>query len=1767
MASEKAPVKLTGGGGFRFEDRVASLFMAHMLAGGLALGAEYGTIREIHFQVRDRGWLLDDLLLVLERDGNCALSIKSNLQVTQNGFPADFVKAIWEQRTSTADPVFDPDRDLLTLVTARVADTVKTAWDLMLSQATETEPDRLVSRLEGAQSSAIQRQLFESLHCPPEICAGGSNQIETARLLRSLRLLTWDFETEPSEAEAAAISLCRSILRQGDTDAAISLWERLLGIAAEARPAGGSYDLAGLLTKLRGGFEIKDHPDFQPDWNTLDAIAGEAVSAVRAEIGQGIQISRRELQIKLQAELAKNPIVALIGESGCGKSAIVARAAKSGGQFQHVIWLDRTDLDQPTHAAIANELMLRHTIPELLRCSAAASGLVVFDALEHFSSRELDRAAELLKVLNEINEPPRWKALITVQPQAWDHLLRELFRRGVRPQEITRLDIEIPKPAEVLSAVAPSVPGLGPLLLRRELQRILCNLKVLDWIIIGQALRADGRSFVGESDIIDWVWNERIGHLADKHARAALLMAVGERDGESLASAVSIRDLRDDERRTLGELEADQLLRARAGQIFFAHDLLGDWARLQSLLASGNQVLGKIRQVSGLPRWQVAIRLYAQRLLENQQGAGGWKEAIHQLQADGADQVLAADYFLDALIFAGNAEAFLEQVWPDLIADKAHLLFRFLKRFQHVATLADPRVVEFADRDDFEWFSTRLRIPYFLYWYPTLRVLDRHAEDVARLALILAAQVCELWLRTIPPELGGRPEAGRLALRLAREAQGLRAEGVFFMDGIDQKVHEALFQAAPDFPDEVSQIALELCRRRDESPEIVARVEAHRERERAELLERLKKDPELAKRRRQATPPSFLSSDGPLRDPAPDGPKGRVPDSVQIAVLASPALIPLARTRPAIAREVLLAVCIDEPRPGREDSIAVSIDYGTTNWRGGYPPMYFRGPFLQFLQVQPEEGLDAIIRLVNYATERWAESALRRAPADLDPDYYSLEFPLSSGKVRWIGNFDVYLWHRANGSNCVASALMALEKWLYDEIDAGRPVDQWIEQILRGSQSLAFAGLLITVAVRTSTVLTGALRPLLGAWRLFEMQRAHASQDEELWSIGISGWAQSGEEIIRKVLEWNRMPHRKRLLERAAIYLFQTNKEFAEFMEKSREEWSRELEAKPNEDLETLIATFDPRNYVEVEQPDGEVYVQLQLPESLRARTVGQAEEAAKRGLAQIFPYQCRKLLEGDQAFTPEQAEQFWVRFQSLVNRESQEGPGRSARSRSAIVSGGVAVLVTFNRSWLAERPDRQTWCMEQLQLVPPQERTEDSLPQSHVTTASEGFVGEAAFGLMPDLDSDWVRDRAAKGLAGYYYASTRFTIRRAFTQRVGLGSDFIRALNLVIFWSALRGVENNSQYSRDTTPDFERPLRRLIRAYAQKRLPVSLVSLDRVEALVRRAVARIKARDPSPWRRQARSQRTRRSNDVKLYREHFYLDTEVIKNGFGFLGSLDQAISVSDRAELISYHSLVLSLFIRSMPKLENDEEEVEGTPYEFDQWVCELVTRLIPQLTAEEDPSSFWKPFIDLSPGARYWVENFFRHWFVFGLQFSSSLAVFGHLWANMIEYALDLPLWSRDRKHRHYLAEYCWYELMGLGFGLETIGKAEFAPVLQSIQLLYKKWAERWLDQAGSALRFAILLSKPSGTALLPDGIVWLNRAAQGYRDYEWRRESLDESFAGALRTCWRRCRQDISDQADLRANFLQLLNTLCKRLSPDALDLRNEVAQFIPQGNID
>jgi hypothetical protein len=59
-----AVVKSTGGGGFAFADKGGGDFLAEVLRGGTPLGGVAGALVGVHFEARESGWVLDDLVLV-----------------------------------------------------------------------------------------------------------------------------------------------------------------------------------------------------------------------------------------------------------------------------------------------------------------------------------------------------------------------------------------------------------------------------------------------------------------------------------------------------------------------------------------------------------------------------------------------------------------------------------------------------------------------------------------------------------------------------------------------------------------------------------------------------------------------------------------------------------------------------------------------------------------------------------------------------------------------------------------------------------------------------------------------------------------------------------------------------------------------------------------------------------------------------------------------------------------------------------------------------------------------------------------------------------------------------------------------------------------------------------------------------------------------------------------------------------------------------------------------------------------------------------------------------------------------------------------------------------------------------------------------------------------------------------------------------------------------------------------------------------------------
>jgi hypothetical protein len=338
IVKKKAPVQVTGGGGFRYENAVAARFLLDVLGGTNALGVDFGRIARIDWQARDSGWYADDLVIACKPasgDRTAALSIKSSQQVTRTGFPEDFVKIAWAQWLGfKTERKLRDSNDAVALVTGSVAHDVKDAWSNFLHDALPTAPERMAARLsqpadDGSQSSALQRALFESFSCPKELRSNGdTGNVAAIQLMCRVRLLHFDYEATPSRDHALALADGRRLLKSGDAVEAKRLWNRLIGIA-DAKRSGGTINLSLLLAELRGEFDFRDHPDYRRDAEVLERLSQDLMADVRTQVAGLPPLPRVADSARVQTCLDRHRACLLVGESGCGKSALAKEIGRA----------------------------------------------------------------------------------------------------------------------------------------------------------------------------------------------------------------------------------------------------------------------------------------------------------------------------------------------------------------------------------------------------------------------------------------------------------------------------------------------------------------------------------------------------------------------------------------------------------------------------------------------------------------------------------------------------------------------------------------------------------------------------------------------------------------------------------------------------------------------------------------------------------------------------------------------------------------------------------------------------------------------------------------------------------------------------------------------------------------------------------------------------------------------------------------------------------------------------------------------------------------------------------------------------------------------------------------------------------------------------------------------------------------------------------------------------------------------------------------------
>ena len=1693
--------------------------------------------------------------------------MKSNRQLTKNGFDPIFVQDAWAEWTGADGANFDPALDVLGLVTGVVGEGTLEEWEDVRKEAASTTPERFLLRVSGArQLSATKKKIFESLCLPGR--TDKAHREETVRLAAKLHVQHYN----ESKAEGRFVNQCAQLTTSGALEEGTKLWNSLLQLASDNRGTGGYFDLPKLLRHLRAGFDLRDYPDFEVDWTRLDGLTSNNLAGVRAVLGAAVRLDRKDEVGAILKDLDKHAATVIVGESGCGKSAVAANIATLGNRFGHVVWLSPAQLSKPSQSEIALNCGLRHSIPHLLAASSRKSSLLIIDAFEKVEGEALQRIEELLRVIRD-EDFTGWKLLITCQLQTWEQVSRTLRGQGIA--DVCKSELNNPTLKTVRDAVQ-EFPGLGALFLRPELQPILRNLMVLDWVLrtnVGQALSEDPRARIGETDLINSIWEHWISRNR-RLERDRLLRSLGLHEGEKLSGAVQVDSIDQGQLQLLEELSHEELVRIEGPSVRFAHDLIGDWARFRTLIFAGTDAIAKIKSAIQIPRWNRAVRLYAQSLVEAGHELSGWKEATSKLSGDDPESKLARDLFLEGILFAANSVVLLEAVWPELIADNAHLLRRLLDRLLLVASFPDVRLRSLVSPEDADQSESWFRIPMPIYWYPALLVLNAHAADIVKHALLKGAEVCALYLRNMPDGMPGRIEAGQLAQVLAREAQDLIAEGVLFVDS-DKTIYEAALLGAAEDAGSVGQIALELCARRPEPNHAVERRSLARRADAERRAKWRKEHPEEYERHKASM--KFLPgvSSAPRSErtsPAPDGPKRRISEGFRDAVMNSNCLTGLISHRPDIAKEVLLAVCIEDPE--REERGGIFSSFGLARWQNGYPSMYWKGPFLTFLQLSPHAGLEAIVRLANFVTEEWMKAGGIDQLDETERRKYGLEFQVGTKTICWFGNGNLYNWHRDGQlhENTVGCALMALEQWLYHEVSSGRSIDEHVRYLFEHSISLALAGVLISLGLRYPILFTGCLQPLLGNLHIYHCQASAAlNETSGFWRIAFAGQPR---QVVELASAWQQMPHRRLLLREIVPSLMLQDAGTRAYMTDRIVEWES---LTPNDDEEKqsfqlFIARFRLQNYQLTPQPGGMVEVKPVLPETMEQKRQLSQAESEFRLLSMGMAIRARRILEGQETLSEEELPTFFAQVKQLQQPQYPDLKPSDEKYRRHSIAGGLAALVVNHRKWLSQNPTEEEWCFGVLKNFQPLTIDDLDSPESgDMGHNAETFLGEVGVFLLQESDDEWVLRLAVGGIAGFYYASTLFAMWRAFVCRERLAQTFDELINAMLFWSAFRriAIREAGYHSQRTALSKYRQI--LYARLRNERFRGIQVNVQRTVALGTRLVERIARRDPSEIaRRQWEKQRKaldKKKRDREVSREMPSIDLQIIQSGFCFLSASLKSGGELDRRRAETYIQELFLLEMASLPLLEGEKEgdEIGGTAWPFDIWVMQRAAEMIASQNSLERARPFFEPILRRGPAARYWTQDFLEAWITVGLPMSKDLSAFARVWKEMVEYTKSLPAWKVGTPGFWCPAESLAVDLMGIhDTAANVLGRPEYRELVKEMAPTFYQWGEDRLKFASNATWFAHFLTTESGRVLLPQGLKQLATVVSSFGDRDWERGSLASMLTAVLATAWKHLKSEIEYDLSLRGVFLNLLTELCSRSVPEAIHLRERVSQLIVLG---
>ena len=1087
----------TGGGGTQFEARVTAYYLAAVLAEarGRALPGFYAT--EVLTQRAALGEPLDDLVVNgLSRDGTAtklSLQAKSSLRFTEAD--EEWQAVLGQAWATFKQASFDVERHRVGVAVADYHAKADKHYQSVLTWAshspsasdffTRTSQEDFAHRNQGAFVAQIRNVLGS--HHGHEV-----TDEDLWRFLCVFRLLHFDFNNEEASRDvASAIDRVQRILPTEERPRASQIWDRLIVRAGETTVAGGGETRTSLLSVLEeAGLPATSSEAFRDDIEKIDRESRRSMETVKADI-DGLKLKRNGTYDEILDALGNGRFVQIDGEPGGGKSALLRQLAEEEAQTGPIFFLKDMRVHPGGWGAHAGRLGITDKLEELLRELACIGNPLLFiDGLDKIS----DPAARLtindiVRLIATSDALADWRILATVREQNLDHIATWLDPQAIKQLPIRTVTVP-PLGSDELTIVTKEFPRLAPLLRETEHADIILQRPFfLDEMISLAGRTGQSTLPASEAELLELWW--RLGgsdnpDFSPAQDRRNALLEIAERFVTHPATPILIRDIPSG---PLDDLKNAGVIRnVRLGHtVTFTHDIYEEWSLTHWLMDKLPDVKEALHDAGELQELVRPLQLLGSHLLEFDEDASGWQELFDSVNRETLRPVWQRT-LLTSCLRSTRSREILDKL-SELLAEKDHTVMK--KLLNALQTLEVVPNTSYLDEN---------ALP------------DLEPDERVRCSHQFAHPKAYTWVRFLdwlfsgdadpPPKL--IPDLVSAFKTWQSTFSGLNVRHC-------RRIGETSYRWLVEF-----EAALHSDNWQDRREPFGVKFPHDREHD-------LEKEIRSLFLRSAGDVPTLVARY--LEAKAAHGLSHMYRDEIMNAGNT------IAQSLPEEFADYVMRACFQHPKSDDSPYGRSGIegrDLGLVDNFSFYPASPLQSPFLVLLRCHPDQGLRLVREVCNFSTEvwRWLREGGDYGKEGVRPIPVEIEF--SWGTQAFWGDACVYSWFRGgHGNHACQSALMALEWWAFERIEAGADVAEVIRQIVEDNESAAALGVAVSVCIAKKDQ---GLRPLLPfmtcphVWQ-WDLQRSvgdksgnHANEIGDWWRHRV---------LLAAVRELNRKPHRE----------------------------------------------------------------------------------------------------------------------------------------------------------------------------------------------------------------------------------------------------------------------------------------------------------------------------------------------------------------------------------------------------------------------------------------------------------------------------------------------------------------------------------------------------------------------------------------------------------------------------------------------------------------